>query len=776
MSFWLATQEDQRRKDWLKRFDSRYWTVNFPRPMMASIVTTVPGSLRADFVFYQKGDLAGLIWESADTIDHPLLRYDTHRDYRGITLAFQWRSAGVAPLDAVYGPTLTIEGRDAEGAARTWYVRLWNYADGSGSDAEVRLSFDELSGGFLLPAEADPVWAGDIDRIFISVVAPQYDGTAVPLATPAEGWVQIEDIRCTGPGSTIKMGDAWLPEHVLRAASGYDDSYNITPERMLRNARALGYRKWLNHYIGMSHQFRLEWSAGEGRFVAVDGEQPFNAPFLAWHRDLLVRAKAAAITTILSISYEMFDAHAPQAWKQRKHDGSPALTGWSPPSTLLSPANTQAQAYLENCGRALAALALAADCPAELQIGEPWWWVGADRAPCIYDASALARYLADTGLTPPPPVSSADTVLTQAQAGYLDWAGRLLAQSTAAVLAAARTIAPALRTYLLFYAPQVLGTAADNLVRLNLPQGWARPAFDVFQLEDYDFVLAGDEGAQVRARTTLDQRLGYPLGEQQYFSGFVLRPEEVLAWRNIDAAAVSAVARGVPEVFIWALPQVIRDGFTHYPTGEDPVSFDDVRFPVALGFDATAEPYYSTQIVTMASGFEQRNSNWAHARRRYDAGAGVRSEADLSVLLGFFHARRGPAHAFRFEDPLDSSSSMANASPTATDQLLGTGDGQRVRFDLIKRYHAQGDARRITRPVPGSVRVAVAGAEQPVGWSLDALGSIIFDVPPGSGVAVTAGFRFDVPVRFGQDSLLVSLSAVRGGDTPSVPLIEVREA
>lgn len=163
MPHWLASPGDALTHTHIKRFDPRFWTVDFPRPMMASVVTTGPGSLRADAIFYKADDLAGLIWESEDRWDHPLIAYETARDYRGCRLSFHWSSTGLMPLDAVDGPTLTIEGRDAGGAPRTWYVRLWNYANGTPEEADIALDFDAMDGGFLLPAEADPVWAGDID-------------------------------------------------------------------------------------------------------------------------------------------------------------------------------------------------------------------------------------------------------------------------------------------------------------------------------------------------------------------------------------------------------------------------------------------------------------------------------------------------------------------------------------------------------------------------------------------------------------------------------------
>ena len=122
------------------------------------------------------------------------------------------------PLDAVNGPTLTIEGRDAAGTARAWYVRLWNYAVGTPEDAAIAIDFAALDGGFLLPGEADPVWAGDIDRLFVSLVAPGYSGAAMPLATRAEAWVELTDMACDGSGSVLAIGDVVVPEHRLALA------------------------------------------------------------------------------------------------------------------------------------------------------------------------------------------------------------------------------------------------------------------------------------------------------------------------------------------------------------------------------------------------------------------------------------------------------------------------------------------------------------------------------------------------------------------------------
>ena len=49
------------------------------------------------------------------------------------------------------------------------------------------------------------------------------------------------------------------------------------------------------------------------------------------------------------------------------------------------------------------------------------------------------------------------------------------------------------------------------------------------------------------------------------------------------------------------------------------------------------------------------------------------------------------------------------------------------------------------------------------------------DAAPATGAVVTAGFAFDVPVRFAEDTLSVSRSTFLAGAAPSVPLIELRE-
>lgn len=205
------------------------------------------------------------------------------------------------------------------------------------------------------------------------------------------------------------------------------------------------------------------------------------------------------------------------------------------------------------------------------------------------------------------------------------------------------------------------------------------------------------------------------------------------------------------------------------------MAFHDVRFPLDIALGAQGGPGRLTDVVTLASGREERNSRWAHARRRYNAGYGIKSRADMLAVLDFFEERRGRFHGFRWCDGLDWSSNGAGGAPQPGDQTLGVGDGARTVFALKKRYGGDFDPywRPITKPVATSVRVAVGGIETE-DFVLDALtGEVTFAVAPQDGVVVSAGFAFDVPVRFDSDRLDIELSGFDAAVVPTIPLIEV---
>lgn len=210
-------------------------------------------------------------------------------------------------------------------------------------------------------------------------------------------------------------------------------------------------------------------------------------------------------------------------------------------------------------------------------------------------------------------------------------------------------------------------------------------------------------------------------------------------------------------------------------------AFHEILFPLDIALKSSGGPQRRTDVVALGSGAEERNARWAHSRRRYDAGYGVKTLEALSQVVAFFEERRGRLYGFRWRDRLDHSSAAPDAAPSATDQAIGSGDGATAAFTLVKTYGTAYSPyqRPIAKPVAGSVRVAVAGTEVAEGtaFTVDTTTGVVTflagHIPP-AGAAVTAGFLFDVPVRFDTDYLEVDLSAFAAGAIPKIPLLEIR--
>lgn len=199
------------------------------------------------------------------------------------------------------------------------------------------------------------------------------------------------------------------------------------------------------------------------------------------------------------------------------------------------------------------------------------------------------------------------------------------------------------------------------------------------------------------------------------------------------------------------------------------MAFHNIRFPLDVALGARGGPERATDIVTLQSGREERNQRWAQSRRRYNAGYGIKSRADMAAVLDFFEERRGRFHSFLWRDGLDHSSNGQ--------QPLGTGDGATTAFQLIKRYGASFDPydRPITKPLADTVEVFVDGVATDA-FDVDPLtGIVAFHVAPAAGAVLTASFEFDVPVRFDVDRLDIELTGFDAADAPAIPLIEVRE-
>ncbi len=211
------------------------------------------------------------------------------------------------------------------------------------------------------------------------------------------------------------------------------------------------------------------------------------------------------------------------------------------------------------------------------------------------------------------------------------------------------------------------------------------------------------------------------------------------------------------------------------------MQFHEVRFPTNISLGSDGGPERRTDVVTLGSGFEERNARWADSRRSYNAGYGVRTLDDLHTVVAFFEERRGRLTGFRWRDPSDNKSCLPSAMPAATDQRIGTGDGTNTTFQLTKAYGSTFApySRRIAKPVAGTIKIAIAGTIKALVTQVTVditTGNVVFlpgHIPP-AGAAVTAGFEFDVPVRFDTDRLDVSVRGFNHGAIPNIPIVEIR--
>ena len=131
------------------------------------------------------------------------------------------------------------------------------------------------------------------------------------------------------------------------------------------------------------------------------------------------------------------------------------------------------------------------------------------------------------------------------------------------------------------------------------------------------------------------------------------------------------------------------------------MAFDEVQFPSNISFGAIGGPGYSTDVVQMDSGFENRNQNWPQGLGKWDCSHAIKTASEIAVLLAFFRARKGKARGFRFKDWTD--------YQIANSQLVPTGA---PTIQLSKAYTSGGitEYRAITKPVSGTLSLTYNGS------------------------------------------------------------------
>jgi hypothetical protein len=271
------------------RFDPVFWKINFNSEMMGGLVTSGTTGLVCSCIFRTAGDLLGIEFTSEDTVNGESYKYITNKNYAGVTLSFNYAISGSAlPLDNVNGAVLTIEGRNGAGTPTVWYIRLWNYATGTGTNANISINFDTVLAGF---TPSIPVYVGDIDRMFISVVPVGYTGSTATYITESTATITISNITTN---STLVVNQSGAASHSLRMSHGYDNCYNETPASVIRQFQQLGCTSLIDWYVGASHYYSLSPVGGSGTLTTFDPVNS-NVNMALTNGNLTVKSTSSAL-------------------------------------------------------------------------------------------------------------------------------------------------------------------------------------------------------------------------------------------------------------------------------------------------------------------------------------------------------------------------------------------------------------------------------------------------------------------------------------------------
>ena len=407
---------------------------------------------------------------------------------------------------------------------------------------------------------------------------------AAPLRDQNEVVLRLRDLVVSGDRASLVADRRRLKPHSLGMTDGWDNAYPLTPELVVERFRDLGYTRLYVMYVGMSHPQSFVWDAGlvrdgeTGGWVIDPDLPPVNRPTRIWFEDFARRLAALGIELWISVSFEILNMLCPPDWRQLDADGNPALTGWDPPSSLVSVANLEARAYLGDLAIDFITICRRQGCRVAYQIGEPWTWISAfepgkpsvllppeDWVPFIYDPHLTAAWTAETGLpVPTPQIRSVqiDDAAFAANADYFAFCRGLLGETTNDLTDRVLAAQPGIDTAILVFTPQVLDTRTNVAPALNLPpvEQWGASRFTYLMIEDYDWVILGLRD-EMKKTWAVAADLGYPVDRTFYFSGFVLLAENAATqWPLIFDATNDAISRGALQVMPWSREQVWRDG------------------------------------------------------------------------------------------------------------------------------------------------------------------------------------------------------------------------
>lgn len=571
------------------RFSADCWTIDGVRSMSFCIVGDTDDGFEAHYTSRKKNDFAAAIFFSEDKYMHPYLSYETKKNFTNCTLSFTVDIEGDAPslLDEKLGLVMTVIVNDNSAAGQTpYYLRLANLATPStltATHADITIDWDTVMSGFM---EDIPFPKNDIDRIFIGCLTKGFVATSTdPLASPQHAKLKVSKLRTSGINGTYNRRSMNIPQHTLGMCTGYDDSYNVNPRRIIKNCYDLGYRGLINHYCGMSHYYDQKWDAGQQRFVVTKATDAptynlLNREATTWHKSFANNAYDNHLKAIFSISYEMYSEAAELTWTQRDWSDNYGYTGYEPPSYLLSPCNADAMSWLQGVFVEFAKILHDAGHVPYMQVGEPWWWINPNGKPCVYDYPTRVKFNTETGFFAPEIPNRMSNVSGEVYDSFLNFLQKELGQSVLDIRTAVKNAYPESQVSTLFFLPSILGEGSGIAAKINYPvDHYKYPNLDFIQTETYDWLIVGEFNKALRGFTSAIDELEYPPHLVHYLAGFVpdnflgklINPEYELeadgakVWQAIMGNAYLGKEYNVAKQYIWAYNQVMRDGLVVTP-------------------------------------------------------------------------------------------------------------------------------------------------------------------------------------------------------------------
>ncbi|WP_436836463.1 non-contractile tail sheath protein [Paenibacillus tritici] len=581
----------------------KYLVNNFNFDMMSATVTEDEHHFSTVGNFRTSKDFNVMYWEAEDVHSHPTLKYPTDGDFSDLVLEYNYTISGDAtPLNGVPSPTLTVVTTDD----KAYYIRLWNYVTdrpmegwekevsdslnidysfpvgreegtASGTEGAIRIDFNNLYAGWV-PFIQGKDRAGEVSWI------PNPDWVKVPVTSikrlewafvPQEYDYNEAEIRYFTESKPFKIdfsdwnvyGNAFLmnekpyaPEGKVRISDGYDDTYNLTPERIAGDYARLGFGNTVDFYVGASHFYDKVYNGTTGMELITD--HPFNEAFKSWYTSYVKFLSARQTKVISSISMENVDA--PASWWQRTWDGKGAETLWSPAPKLLSFSNTAVQSYYKKYILGLSKIHTDSGMPPIIQLGEPWWWYMDSlpgSPPTFYDDSTKYLYQQKFGKPMHQFKSAYDSISGHEE--MLSWLSEQNGKFSLLLRDTLKAVYPQGQFTVLLFIPTVVDPelAPKMMGIVNFPiEQWKSPNLDFFMIEDYDYLIANNMEKHRQALTVAQRKLGYGPGQIHYLSGADSTNNNAI-WKNIDQAINDGINMRFSGVYVWAYPQVKTKGW-----------------------------------------------------------------------------------------------------------------------------------------------------------------------------------------------------------------------